>query len=90
MTERDIGAELITAAERYEFPPFRWKEASDSDKRLALITALKAGNVTFAEVIGGPFGPDLRTETNTVDLTVAEALEVFATQSATGVCRRSE
>ena len=90
MTERDaakIGAALIEAAERDELPFLHWKEASDSDKRVALIAALKAGNVAFADVIGGPLGPGLRTETNTVDLTVADALEVFATQSATDVCR---
>ena len=54
----------------------------------SLIKALKAGNVAFADVISGPLpGSGLRTETNTVDLTVADALEVFATQSATDVCR---
>ena len=88
MTERDaakIGAALIAAAETDEFPFLGWKEVSDSHKRLALITALKAGNVPFADVIGGPLSPDLRTEAN-VDLTVADALEVFATQSAPEVC----
>ena len=90
MIERDaskIGAELIAAAETAEIPSRGWNEASDSDKHLALITALKAGNFNFAFLIAGPLGLGLRTETNTVDLTVADALEVFATQSATDVCR---
>ena len=88
MTERDaakIGAALIAAADTDELPFLGWKEGSDSDKRLALITALKAGNVPFADVIGGPLSPDLRTEAH-VDLTIADALEVFSTQSAPEVC----
>ena len=80
-----IGAELIAAAKTAEIPPRGWNEASDSDKHLALITALKAGNFNFAFLIAGPFGAWLQTETNTADLTVADALEVFATQSAKGV-----
>ena len=90
MTESDkveIGAKLIAAAEEDELPFLGWKEASDSDKRVALIKALKAGNVAFADVISGPIGSELRTETNFVDLTLAEALAVFATQSAEDVCR---
>ena len=88
MTESDaakIGAELIEAAETDELPFLGWEEASGSDKRVALIKALKAGNVPFADVVGGPLGAGLRTETNTVDLTIEDALEVFATQSAKGV-----
>ena len=54
------------------------------DRRLALIEALKAGDLATADMLQ-PWAPLFREEMDAVDLTVEDALEVFRHQAQSDV-----